>query len=473
MVASGRLRVAGLFSGPLLFALTLAAPIALPSLDAKLVLATAAWMGAWWVTEAIPIYATSLLPMALFPLFGVTTLAGLSSSYADRTVFLFLGGFVLAAAIERSGLHERFALRAVSIFGVRQKRVVGGFMIATALLSGWVSNTATALMMLPIAASVVAQVEDSRERSRFGTCLMLSIAYSASIGGLATLIGTPPNAVLASLAVSITGTTISFGRWMLVGVPVAAVMLIASWWYLVNIGVRLGDTPVGLGREVIAERMRRLGSLSRREKTVGAVFASTVVAWVTRGLFWGALLPSVDDATIAIVASLVLLAAPTGGGESALDWAAVAKIPWGVLLLIGGGLALASGFVSTGLDVWIADRLALVKTADLLVILPLVLVFVVFSGEIMSNTAGAALAIPVGARIGLSLGVDPILLMLPIAMASSLSFILPVGTPPNAIVFGSGYVTARQMARAGFFLDLLGVLVVTVAGLILVPLIWG
>lgn len=462
-----------MFSGPALFVVTLAAPVDLPDVHAKLVLATAAWMGTWWVTEAIPIYATALIPMVLFPIFGVTTLAGLSSSYADRTVFLFLGGFVLAAAIERSGLHERFALRAVGVFGVRPKRVVGGFMIATALLSGWVSNTATTLMMLPIAASVVAQVEDIEERSRFGICLMLSIAYSASIGGLATLVGTPPNAVFASLATSMTGTTVSFGRWMLVGVPVAAVMLCVTWWYLVNIGAKMGDKPVGLGREVIAERMKRMGGLSRREKVVGAVFASTVAAWVTRGLFWGALLPSVDDATIAIVASLVLLAAPTGGGEAVLDWEAVAKIPWGVLLLIGGGLALASGFVSTGLDVWIADRIALVKTSDLLVILPLVVFFVVFSGEIMSNTAMAALAIPVGARIGFSLGVDPILLMLPIAMASSLSFILPVGTPPNAIVFGSGYVSARQMARVGLLLDLLGVAVVTLTGLVLVPRIWG
>jgi solute carrier family 13 (sodium-dependent dicarboxylate transporter), member 2/3/5 len=233
-----QVRAIGLLSGPALFALLLAMPINLPSFQAKVVLAAAVWMGTWWMTEAIPIYATSLLPLALFPLFSVTSLSGLSSSYADRIIFLFLGGFVLAAAIERSGLHERFALQVIRVFGVRQKRVVGGFTMTTAVLSAWVSNTATTLMMLPIAASVVAQVQDNTSRARFGTCLMLSIAYSANIGGLATLIGTPPNAVFASLASSLAGVTVSFERWMLIGVPVSALMLSVTWWYLVNLGAR-------------------------------------------------------------------------------------------------------------------------------------------------------------------------------------------------------------------------------------------
>ena len=473
MVTRQQIRVVGLLAGPGLFFLILVIPVGLPSLQAKVVLASAVWMAGWWITEAIPLYATSLLPLVLFPLFGIATFSSLSSSYADRIIFLFLGGFVLAAAIQRSGLHERFALYVIKLFGVRQKRVVGGFMMTTAVLSAWVSNTATTMMMLPIAASVVAQVQDGVSRSKFGTCLMLSIAYSANIGGLATLIGTPPNAVFVSLAQSLAGVTVSFERWMLVGVPVAAIMLSVTWWYLVNIGAKVGNEPVALGKEVILKKLAGLGGLSRREKTVAVIFGATVAAWITRGLFWGTLVPSVDDATIAVVASIALLAAPAERGEPTLDWESVKGIPWGVLLLFGGGLALAAGFTSTGLDAWIADRLLLIHTTDLLVILPVIAGFVVFSGEIMSNTAGAALVIPVGAKMASSLGIAPLLVMLPVALASSLSFILPVGTPPNAIVFGSGHVTSRQMAKAGLPLDLLGIVVVTLAGALLVPLVWG
>lgn len=473
MISKDEISTFGLVTGPVLFALVLSIPVVGLSFEARFVLSSAAWMGAWWTTEAIPIYGTALLPLILFPTFNIASLAQLSASYADRIVFLLLGGLVIGSAIQESGLHERFAFNVIRAFGVRPRRIVGGFMMTTGMLSAWISNTATTIMMVPIASSVVAQVRDKNERARFGSCLMLCVSYAASLGGLATLIGTTPNAIFASLSKSLVGVNVSFSQWMLVGVPASAVSLAVAWWYMVNFGAKIGDEPITGEKGVILERLRQLGAMTRQEKFVTVVFVATVVSWISRGLVWGRFAPMIDDSTIAIVGALALFVIPFRKGQRLLNWESATRIPWGVLLLIGGGLALASGFTLTGLDKWIAQRLMLMETGDLLSMVLMVVTFTVFFGEFISNTAGAALMIPIGASIAASLGLNPIALMLPIALGTSYNFMLPAGTPPNSIVFGSGYVTARQMAKAGLPLNILGIGIVTIITLTLVRIIWA
>lgn len=485
----------GLVLGPALFFAVLILPVAQDlSFEAKIVLAVTFWMGAWWITEAIPIYVTSLLPLVLFPSLGATDLGDTSVNYADRVVFLFLGGFLLAKAVERSGLHQRFALNILNIFGTNPKYIVAAFMMVTGILSGWMSNTATTMLMLPIAVAVIMQFNRSDDREKFGLCLMLSIAYSASIGGMATLIGTPPNAIFASLSREMLDIDISFGQWLLIGLPISAIALVVAWLYMVNIGVnirRLGQ--IAEEKDVIIKKLAELGKTNRNELIVALVFAATAAAWITRGLLWKDILPAVDDSTIAIIAAISLFLLPfkkqsgksddepqdpvlaqdsNADGGRILNWKTAVKIPWGVLLLIGGGLALANAFTSTGLDHWIADQLKFVGGMQLFIIILVVVGVAVFASEIISNTAAAALLIPISASLASSLELDPILLMVPVAVATSFGFMMPVGTPPNAIVFASGYVSVPKMARAGLPLDIIGIILVTVLTWLLVPLLF-
>lgn len=496
----------GLVLGPALFFAVLLLPVAQDlSFEARIVLAATFWMGTWWITEAIPIYVTSLLPLVIFPSFGATDLGDTSASYADRVVFLFLGGFLLAKAVERSGLHQRFALNILNIFGTNPKYIVAAFMMVTGFLSGWMSNTATTMLMLPIAVAVITQFKRSDDREKFGLCLMLSIAYSASIGGMATLIGTPPNAIFASLSGEILGIDVSFGQWLLVGLPISAVVLVVAWLYMVNIGVnirRIGQ--IAEEKEVIVKKLAELGRTNRNELIVALVFVATAAAWITRGLLWKDIVPAVDDSTIAIAAAISLFFLPfkeqeknrkqDGGqkpassqeqvtaeedpdgidsGRRILNWKTAVKIPWGVLLLIGGGLALANAFTSTGLDQWIASQMTFVGGMHFFVIILVVAGVAVLAGEIISNTATAALLIPISASLASSLGLDPLLIMVPVTIATSIGFVMPVGTPPNAIVFASGYVTIPKMVRAGLPLDIIGILLVSILTFFLVPLIFA
>lgn len=486
----------GLVLGPALFFSVLLLPIAQDlSIGARIVLAATFWMGTWWITEAIPIYVTSLLPLVIFPSLGVTDLGSTSANYADRVVFLFLGGFLLAMAVERSGLHQRFALNILNIFGTNPKYIVAAFMMVTGFLSGWMSNTAITMLMLPIAVAVITQFHRSEDREKFGLCLMLSIAYSASIGGMATLIGTPPNAIFASLSREIAEVEVTFGQWLLIGLPTSGIALVVAWLYMVNVGANIR----GLGRiaeekDLISKKLAELGRINRNELIVALVFAATAAAWVTRGLLWKDMLPAVDDSTIAILAAILLFLLPfkkqkdkpNGELESQdsvaiqdsdaydgriLNWKTAIKIPWGVLILIGGGLALANAYTSTGLDLWIADRLTFVGAMHFFVMILVLAGFAVLASEIISNTATAALLIPISAPLASSLQLDPLLIMVPVTIASSFGFVMPVGTPPNAIVFASGYVTISKMARAGLPLDIIGILLVTALTSVLVPLV--
>jgi solute carrier family 13 (sodium-dependent dicarboxylate transporter), member 2/3/5 len=515
----------GLFAGPALFVGILFAPIAedLP-FEAKVVLASTVWMASWWITEAIPIYVTALLPLVLFPSLTVTELGETSTNYADRIVFLFLGGFILAKAVEKANLHKRFALNILKAFGTNPRYIVAAFMIVTGFLSGWMSNTATTMLMLPIAAAVVSQVQNKQDQGKFGLCLMLSIAYSASIGGMSTLIGTPPNAIFASLSRTMLDIEVTFSQWLIIGLPISAISLVVAWLYMVNLGVNIRNIKsIAEEKGAIRSRLSELGKITRDEIMVAGIFAATAGAWITRGLFWQDILPMIDDSTIAIIAAISLFLIPSSSsgakknnvednnenlqnrsreksdfvhmrknrgeektttttaaesskehaGNRLMNWDNAVTIPWGVLLLIGGGLALANAYTTTNLDEWIAEKLTFLEGMNFLLIILVLVAVAIFTSEIVSNTATAALLIPISASLATSLQIDPVLLMVPITIATSYGFVMPVGTPPNAIVFASGYVTIPKMARAGLPLDIIAIMMVTGLSALLVPLVWS
>ena len=488
--------------GPLLFVIVIFIPVGelgqqQLSFEGRIVLAATLWMGTWWITEAIPIYVTSLLPLVIFPSLNITELGQTSANYADRVVFLFLGGFILAKAIEKSNLHNRFALNILKIFGTDPKYIVAAFMVVTGFLSAWMSNTATTMLMLPIATAVVSIFHNKNDQQRFAVCLMLSVAYSASLGGMATLIGTPPNAILVSLSKSIIDTDISFGQWLLVGLPISGISLAVAWLYMINFGAKITHIKSIIEeKDLILKKLSDLGSINRDEKLVAGVFIATAIAWITRGLLWKDALPMVDDSTIVVIAATLLFLIPSifpnGNNNNTrvvnkrdakdskknnnfnmklLDWNTAVKIPWGVLLLIGGGLALANAFTTTGVDKWIAQQLNFLGGMHYLIIILAIVSITIFSSEIISNTATAALMIPISASLAMTLNINPILLMVPITLATSYGFIMPVGTPPNAIVFASGHVTAAKMAKAGLPLDIIGIIIVSALSSILVPLL--
>jgi sodium-dependent dicarboxylate transporter 2/3/5 len=450
--------------------------------EAKRVAAIAMLMATWWVTEAIPIPATSLLPVVLYPLLGIADARGATSAFADPLIFLFMGGFFLAMAMQRWNLHTRIALRIIGWYGLTPRRLVLGFMGATASLSMWISNTATAMMMLPIALAVVANVEclcaeagDSASKMdrNFGTLLMLSIAYSATIGGIATLIGTPPNVVFAAAVSKMYGQTVDFATWMAIGAPLAVLFLFLAWLYLTYIAFPVGRRKIPGAREVIARQLKELGPPTRGEKVVLTVFVLTALCWIFRAqkTVFGVQVPGLDmlfpkihDATIAIVAALCLFVIPVDWKrkEFALNWEWAKKIPWGTLLLFGGGLALAEGFQSSGLAPWIGQRVLGLRTLP-----PLLVLLAVISGtaaltEFTSNTATTAMLMPTLGAMAVGMGQHPYFLMLAACVAASLAFMLPVATPPNAVVYGSGKVRIPQMVKAGIWMNLLGILVWTV-----------
>lgn len=467
----------GWAAGPFLFALLLALP--LPdglSPQGQLVLACAGWMAVWWLSEAIPIPATSLLPLALFPLLGIAPARQVSGAYMDPNVVLFMGGFILAQAISRWGLHRRLALNVLARLGSDPSSLVLGFMLVTAFLSMWVSNTATALLMLPIATAVLSRLE-GQGGSALSQALLLGVAYSASIGGVASLIGTPPNLVLASQFAILFPESggIGFLQWMKIGVPLAAVFIPLAWLYLVRPLPAMDRRRSLEASRPIREELERLGPMSRGEKRVAALFALTALGWIFRRDIelggwtlpgWASLLgvaETVHDSTVAIVSALLILAIPVDWRkrEFLLDWESAAKIPWGVLILFGGGIALAGGVRDSGLAAWIGGGLSFFSGLPDIALIALVCLMMTFLTEVTSNTAVATVFMPILAGLSVSLGVPPYLLMVPAAISASFAFMLPVATPPNAIVFASEKVTMEQMSRAGLRLNLIGAILTT------------
>lgn len=449
-----------------------------------------ALMAIWWMTEALALPVTSLLPVALFPLLGVMGAKEAGAPYASEIIFLFAGGLMLGLAMQRSGLHMRIALRTITIVGTRPRRLIAGFMLATAVMSMWVSNTATAVMMLPIGASVIALVkshmrvaadgEGGREARNFAVCLMLAIAYGASIGGIGTLIGTPPNLVFAGYIKQTYNQEIDFLRWMRVGVPLMAVYLPLAWAMLVFVAfpVKLKEIPGG--RAMIARELRELGPMRQSEWIVLVAFMCAVALWVGRSRLDDVhALRHLSDGVIAMCAALVLFLIPRGrvgpagqapdAGGMVMDWATAVRIPWGVLLLFGGGLSLGAAMSATKLDVWIGTLFTGLDGLPPVVVVTILVVAVVALSELASNTAVATALLPVLGAAAVGMGVHPYVLLLPAVLASSCGFMLPVATPPNTVVFASGHVSVRDMVKAGFLLDIVGIvlviaMVMTVAG---------
>ncbi|HEY8468790.1 MAG TPA: SLC13 family permease [Longimicrobiales bacterium] len=479
-----RRRRMGLFAGLALFALVLAAPTGMPA-PAQRTAAVAVLMATWWMTEALPLAATSLLPIVLFPLLGVLRPEPAAAPYANPVIFLFMGGFLLALAMERWGLHRRLALAVVASVGVQPRRLVLGFMLATAFISLWISNTATAAMMLPIGLAL-AELLRPREPDAafpFGTALMLGIAYGATIGGVGTLIGTPPNAVFAAAARELAGREIGFAEWMKVGLPVVALLLPITWALLVYVLFPPGQLPAGAAALLAAER-ERLGPATRGERLTAAVFALTALGWLVRepkqigglripGL--ADLAPGLDDSTIAMGGALLLFLLPVDWrkGEFVLDWGAARRLPWGVLLLFGGGLSLARAFEESGLTALVAQAVAGLAGLPAWLLLAIVVATLIFVSELTSNTALAAMAMPLLAAAAVGVGQDPLVLMAAGALAASTAFMLPVGTPPNALVFGTGYVRMGEMVKAGFGLNLISIVLVTVVAYLVVGWAFG
>jgi len=417
-------------------------------------------MAAWWITEALPLAATALVPIILFPLLGIAPSARAAAPYADPVIFLFLGGFVIGTGMQRWNLHKRIGLHVIARTGTAPRGLVGGFLLATALLSMWISNSATAIMMLPVALSVLSLLgpglADERSRRNLGVALMLAVAYGASIGGLGTLIGTPPNALLAAYMVREHGVSIGFAQWMVLGVPLVAVLLAATWQLLVRLHPVARADGGGDGAALVAGELAALGPVATAEWRVAAIFALTAGAWVTRPLYAG-LVPTIDDTVIAVAGALALFILPSGtaSGGRLLAWDDLKSMPWGVLILFGGGLSLAGAIGASGLAAWLGEVMGGLSAWPVLVVVAGATVMMIFLTEITSNTASAATFIPIGAAIAAGIGLDPLALVVPITLAASCAFMLPVATPPNAIVFASERLSVAEMARAGFLLNLL------------------
>jgi len=436
------------------------------------------WMATWWATEAVPIAATALLPLVCFPLLGVVNMVDTATPYANKVIYLFLGGFVVAFAMQRWNLHRRIALNVLQHAGGSGRLLVGGFLFASALISMWVMNTSTAMMLTPVAVSVIGVIHasiselDDRGREDFQCALLLAVAYGATIGGLTTLVGTLPTAMLAAFMLESYGSTIHFADWMMVGVPLALVMLPLCWFALTRWAFVVSFKTSGEGRAELRKLRDELGEIRTPEIRIAIVAAIMIVAWVGRP-FWVQLpgLSALDDTGIAIAGAIAMFVIPSGDKEDPvlLRWEYAEKLPWGVILLFGGGLTLANAFVVSGLAEWIGTALQVIGTLPLLLITLAVSALIIFLTELTSNTATVATFLPVAGAVAIQAGYDPIVLAVPITLAASCAFMLPVATPPNAIVFGSGLLTIPRMMRAGFAVNIVGILIVTLVAMTLAP----
>nr|WP_245725967.1 DASS family sodium-coupled anion symporter [Marinobacter mobilis] len=465
--------------GPVLMfvVLVLPAPEAL-SPEAWRLVALAAWMVIWWMTEAVPVPVTALLPITLMPMLGIADQKAVGASYGNPLVFLFLGGFLIAAAMQRWGLHRRIALRIVKVVGTSPSGIIAGFMLATAFLSMWISNTATTVMMYAVAMSIVefvsSRTSDRVMARRFGIALLLGVAYSASIGGVGTLIGTPPNTLLASFLSDSYGIRIDFGTWMLVGIPLVAIMLPLTWLLLCRLVFPVKGLDLGGAGKLIDQELSELGPMSRGEKIVMVVFLCTAGLWIFRSLLVQFTGLAVSDTSIALLAATILFVLPASveKGQFTVEWSAAKMVPWGVLLLFGGGLALAGAFKSTGLAEAIGQGVGGLSGVSIGWIILATIAAIIFLTEITSNTATTATFLPILGAVAVGLGQSPLMLAIPVALSASMAFMMPVATPPNAIVFSYEDLQIADMMKAGIWLNLLTVALVYLAMWSLVPLVF-
>lgn len=468
-----------LAAGPLLFVLIAFAPT-LPGMApaAQYTAAVAAWMAIWWITEVTHTAVTALLPLVLFPLCGVLPLRSVSVEFGNEIIFLFLAGFLFGRTIERWNLHTRIALNMVLWLGSNPSRMVLGFMVATGFISMWISNTATAVMMTPVAISVGSGslIEQEKGPHNFHKALMLGVAYACSIGGMATIVGTPTNAIFLGFVRQNMDVEVTFWQWFVFGLPFAAVLLLLCWWLLIRLFPMGKDIHGKDYREVLRAELKALGPLSPPERRLVWVFGTVIAAWISGSLFWYAHVPNCNDTVVAILGALTLFFLPSSNARRdlpLLDWDNAQKIQWGVLLFFGGGLALAKGFDQSGLAKWMGAQMESLDTLPMVLILLVVLSMVTLLSELASNIATASMMMPVLAVLAKAVGADPFGLLLSAAVAASFGFGLPVATAPNTIVFSSGHLHTRDMARAGFLLDAIAILLLLAFIYFFLPLVWG
>jgi sodium-dependent dicarboxylate transporter 2/3/5 len=469
--------IAGIL-GPLLFALVLIFfhPEGLSS-QANAVLACTIWVAVWWIFEVTDIAVTALLPIILFPLTGALAISETTAAYGHKYIFLYMGGFILAITIEKWNLHKRIALSIINILGAGISRIILGFMLDTAFMSMWISNTATAVMMLPIGLAIIKQLKDhpdtpEDENELFGKALMLSIAYSASIGGMATLFGTPPNLVFAGVIEEIYGIDISFGQWIKFGLPISIILLTICWFYLTRIAFRFKFDEFPGGAKEIKRLLDELGEWTTQEKRVLVIFILTAFSLIFRKWFQQ-FIPQLDDTIIAMTAGMLLFLLPSGTNDDRLiHWKEAVKMPWGVIILFGGGMALAAGFQGSGLANWIGNQLSLLNGLPILLLVFVLIAAVNLLTEITSNLATAAMLLPILAPMALALDIHPYLLMAAATVAASCAFMLPVATPPNAIVFGSGYLKIPDMFKTGVWMNVISIILLTIAVYFFLGNIW-
>lgn len=469
-----------LLLGPAIFLvlLLLGTPEGIPEL-AYLVLISTVWIAIWWVTEAVPIPMTSLLPMILYPLMGIMSMNEVVAPYSKSIIFLFIGGFILALAMEKWNLHRRIALTIITKVGTNLEQILGGFIIATGFLSMWISNTATTMMMIPIAFSIIQQFDDLEDSNKgtikgFGKALMLSIAYSASIGGMATLVGTPTNLIFAEAVKDFYGVDIPFDQWFLFGLPISLTLLVVCWWHISRNKFQLHQVKIAGNPSIIKDQLTALGKMSSEEKWVLGVFSLVAISWITRRYLLSPFIPAINDTHIALIGALVLFMIPSKNnkGEQLMDWNTALKLPWGILLLFGGAFAVAAGFEKSGLTTWLGEQLSLLQTVPYWLILLIIITLVNFLTEITQNMATCTLMMPVLAGLAVAINVHPYGLMVATCIAASCAFMLPFATAPNAIIFGSGLLEIKDMIRVGFMLNILSIIIIVLFTYFLMPQVW-
>lgn len=457
---------ASFFIGPIVWLVCLLINANFQESNLVVVLGIAFWMILWWIAEVVPIYVTALLPMVLFPALNIFSVKETFQPYANPIIFLFMGGFIIALAMEKRKLHLRIALNLIRITGTKPTGIILGFSLATAFLSMWISNTATAVMMLPIAMSVMQllkQKDETKEYKKFGLALMLSIAYAANIGGTMTLIGTPPNVVFAGFLLERYQIEIGFGEWMLVGVPFGLLMLSLTYFLLTKVMIKIKLPKIEGAKQLISSELAELGKMQRAEKMVLFVFVLTAFLWMFKSqvntLVFGSSV--LNNTSIAMLGGLLMFCIPVNlnTGEFLLNWKTMKDLPWGILLLFGGGLSMAAALESVGAIDIIGNYVAENLSVSLFALVIGLATLSVFSTEIMSNVALVTVLLPVVFGIGDKLGVNPYELSIPVVLAASCALMMPISTPPNAVVYSSGQIKVKEMMRVGFVLNVATILI--------------
>ncbi len=477
----GKRQKIGLFAGPLLFAFISFLPVTEGlTVEGKYVLAATAWMAVWWISEAVPLAVTALLPIIIFPIMDVVSMEEAAKPYANPNAFLIMGGFMLAVTLERWNLHKRLALHIILITGTSPDRLVLGFMLATAFLSMWISNTATTMMILPIAIAVIKQIADlikesEEDAGRFATCLLLSVGYAGAIGGMATLIGTPPNIVFASFVQQQSGIDITFFDWFIYALPIAITFLIISWVFMTKIAFPSPFKELKQGKEMIENEKEDLGPISDGERGIAIVFSLVALAWISRSFLIEQFVPGITDAAIAVIGIILTFVYPVDFKKGVFlnSWDNALKIPWGILLLLGGGLSLANAFIETELADWIGMNLSQLQNMPVMLILFIVVLSVSLLSNITSNTATTSVMLPIAATLGAAMALDdPLALMIATTTAASFAFMLPVAAPPITIIFGSGYVKLTDMVKYGAILQFIAIIIITIFVTFWMPFVW-